>query len=395
MAGRHVRLEEQRVPVGLQGPELRDVLRGLPVHDLAVVEGGLDEHRGVALPREVRVGTVSLEVVVLVLLLRVPPLFELAHREGQRLVEHGVDDVHERDLGDHGLEEIGTQVGDRAHEKAPRAPALDDEPVGRGPFLRHHVLRGGDEVGEGVQLLHHPPLVVPGLAHLASSAHMGEGDREPAVQQAHAVGGEADRQGEPVGPIAVEVNGRLSVPPEIPSIDDRQRDPDPVLRGRVDPLRRVPRRVVTAQHLGLLEQGGGPLLHVVVEHRAGRHQRLVVVAEGGGVELRLGEGHPVRRARAQVGHPQLRQPPLPLEEHVVALEEVDAFEHHLGAVGDDLLPVRPTRAADGRPGQAKVAAGVVDADVERLAVVIDVVLLIMDPRGNELPLAPRGVGGQE
>src|SRR5207247_3712056 len=84
VARRHVGLEEERALVGLQRPELRHVLRGLPVHDLAVVEGGLDEHGGVRLPRQVRVGAVRLEVVVLVLLLGVPPLLELADREDRK-----------------------------------------------------------------------------------------------------------------------------------------------------------------------------------------------------------------------------------------------------------------------------------------------------------------------
>src|SRR3972149_737935 len=41
VTGPHVRLQHQGVPVGLEGPQLRDVLGRLPVHDLRGVEGGL------------------------------------------------------------------------------------------------------------------------------------------------------------------------------------------------------------------------------------------------------------------------------------------------------------------------------------------------------------------
>src|SRR5688572_18461815 len=43
----HDGLEYQRVGVGLEAPELRHVLGGLPVHHLAVVERGLHQHRRV------------------------------------------------------------------------------------------------------------------------------------------------------------------------------------------------------------------------------------------------------------------------------------------------------------------------------------------------------------
>src|SRR5262245_11605882 len=82
----HVDLEQQRAAVGLEGPELRHVLGGLPVHHLAVVERGPDEHRRVRLGLEVRVRAVAAHVLVLLADLRVAPLLELAHGERQRLV---------------------------------------------------------------------------------------------------------------------------------------------------------------------------------------------------------------------------------------------------------------------------------------------------------------------
>ena len=41
----HLDFQQQRVAVRLHGAQARDVLGGLPVHDLAVVEAGSDQHR--------------------------------------------------------------------------------------------------------------------------------------------------------------------------------------------------------------------------------------------------------------------------------------------------------------------------------------------------------------
>src|SRR4051812_19781998 len=49
MAGAKVRLEEERVRVGLRRAELGDELRSLPIGHLTVIERDLDEHRRIAL----------------------------------------------------------------------------------------------------------------------------------------------------------------------------------------------------------------------------------------------------------------------------------------------------------------------------------------------------------
>ncbi len=110
---------------------------------------------------------------------------------------------------------------------------------------------------------------------------------------------------------------------------------------------------------------------------------------------RLGKGDPVGCARSEVDHPELGEPVLALEEHVVALEEVRALEHHLGPCGHHLLPVLAAGARDRRLHQAEGASLVVHADVEEVAVVIDVVLLLGDARGHDRPLAVGLVRGQE
>src|SRR5207245_5548661 len=64
VTGLEVDLEEQRAVVGLDRPELRDPLRGLPVHHLTVVERGAHEDRRVAPRSQVRVRAVGRRFLV-------------------------------------------------------------------------------------------------------------------------------------------------------------------------------------------------------------------------------------------------------------------------------------------------------------------------------------------
>jgi len=112
----HVGSQEEGIDIGLEGAEFGGVFGGLPVHDLAVIEGGLDEHGGVVLACEVGVGAIGLHVEIVVFLERVAPLLVFADGEGERGVEHGVEDIHKGDVADDDAKEIGAHVGDGAHE---------------------------------------------------------------------------------------------------------------------------------------------------------------------------------------------------------------------------------------------------------------------------------------
>ncbi len=79
----------------------------------------------------------------------------------------------------------------------------------------------------------------------------------------------------------------------------------------------------------------------------------------------------------------------------MVLEEVDAREHDVGAVRDELLPVRAARRGDGRRHEPEVAAAGVRPDVEEVAAVLDVVLVVLLARGDERPLALGRVGLQD
>jgi len=68
----HVDFEEERIGVALDGAELGDVFCGFPVHDLAVVQAGLNEKRGIVRRGEIGVRAVGLHVEVIVGELRLP-----------------------------------------------------------------------------------------------------------------------------------------------------------------------------------------------------------------------------------------------------------------------------------------------------------------------------------
>ncbi len=73
--------------------------------------------------------------------------------------------------------------------------------------MRGEVLDGGDEVGEGVALLHEAAGIVPGLAHVAAAADVRVGHDDAAIEQAEAVAVEADGQRVAVGAVGVDVQG--------------------------------------------------------------------------------------------------------------------------------------------------------------------------------------------
>ena len=183
MAAVHIDEEHQRILVRLQRAQLGRVLGGLPVHHLRVVKRRLHQDRWIRLGCNVVIRRVGQHVVERGLLIRIAPLFVLRHRQRKRRVQHGVHHVHERHLAQHHLEQVRTHVGDRAHQQAARARALNADLAALAVACRQQVLGRVDEVGKGVALGHHLAGIVPGLAHLAAAADMRDGRDHAAVQQ--------------------------------------------------------------------------------------------------------------------------------------------------------------------------------------------------------------------
>ena len=284
----------------------------------------------------------------------IAPLLELADRERQRLVEHGVDHVDEGHAQHRGRRAVRPQVEHRADQEAARAAALDHEPVGRGVAVLHQVIGRRDEVGERVALGHHPALVVPALAQLAAAADVGDGHAHPAVEQAQPVGREAGRVRDSRrrrSPRAASGPSRRAAASARQTSEIGTRVPSP--RDRVDALGAVAGRGRSRRAPRLCFSSRSALpRHVVVEHRGGGDQRLVAEPIGVGLELRVGvrvDGRRSARGTARggarrvrgVGDAQADQAVLALVDHVVVGEHLHVLQHHVVAVGHELLPAAP------------------------------------------------------
>ena len=114
-----------RPAAGHGGAQARDPLGRLPVGHARIGQAGHGEDRGVALRRDVVVGRVGEDGAERRGVGdRVAPFGPFRRRERQRVVEHGVQHVDERHLGDDGGEQLGRAVGDRAHQHAAGAAAM-------------------------------------------------------------------------------------------------------------------------------------------------------------------------------------------------------------------------------------------------------------------------------
>ena len=102
----------------------------------------------------------------------------------------------------------------------------------------------------------------------------------------------------------------------------------------------------------------------------------------------------MRGAVAQVPHLEPGQAVLAQGEDDVVAEAVDSLEHDALPVRDDLCPALASRALHRRPHQAEVPSGVVRAQVEEAAVVLEVVLLLVEA-GSDEPQLPLGVARRE
>jgi hypothetical protein len=242
---------------------------------------------------------------------------------------------------------------------------------------------------------------VPAPSHLAPAPDVGDGEHEAAVEQAEPQRREAGVHARLVGAVAVEqrrvVARRLDVGPA----HDGHGHAGAVLGGGPQALGDVGAGVVAPEHGLLLEQAALPGVHVVVEHRGRGDHGGVAVAEHRGVELGVGPGAGGRdllrlldhvvRAVVPRADPDATQAVRPLEQHEVAGEGVDPAQLHVRPVGDEVGPVLAPGRRLRRLDELEVlgAVGVGD-DEEAVAVVLDVVLDVLLPRGRRPGTSPVG-----
>ena len=153
VAGFHVGAQQQQVVVGLERAQPRHPFRRLPIGDARVGQAGERQDRRIGLGADVVVGRIGEHRLVIGGALdRIAPFRPFRRRQRQRVVEHGVQHVDEGHVGDEAAEEVGRHVGDGADQHAAGRAALRDDPAARREALGDEMLRGGDEIGEGVGL---------------------------------------------------------------------------------------------------------------------------------------------------------------------------------------------------------------------------------------------------
>ena len=104
---------------------------GFPITHPRIIQPGGDQQIGILFLLDIIVGRVRCHVVEIFWIFRVAPFFVLRHRERQRGIRHGVQEVDERDGGDNAREQVRAHVHHRAHQKAARASAQNRHPLRR------------------------------------------------------------------------------------------------------------------------------------------------------------------------------------------------------------------------------------------------------------------------
>ena len=407
MAGGHLRLQQHRVRVGLAVPQCGNPFRGLDVEHPGVVQRCHRQDRRVVLGLDVLVRRVGLHVEVDVRVLEgVAPFVPFGDRQRQRRIQDRGQRVHERHLGEDAREQFRRQVGHRAHQQSPGAAAEGHQVLRPGSAGVDEVPGHRDEVGEGVLLLQQLAPLVPQPAHLAAAANVRDREHHPAVQQGQ------PRDGEPrvlrglVGAVAVKHCRSREV--DARPIDERDRDPGPVLGHRPVPVFHVVLAAVVAEHGLLAQQGAFPAAQVDVVDPQRRDER-----RGGDPQFR---GVPVRVARqtrrGQLGvevdllrlavtvaggdRPELdaRQRLPAVAHHQMVGEGVHTFESDVVAGGDQGPLLR--RVGNRRFGQGEVHRSVVVQDQETVLAADDGVFDgVFDTvaAGQHRGEGRRGIGG--
>ncbi len=178
-----------------------------------------------------------------------------------------------------------------------RPPAEPPRPVSRPGWAMpgvDQVVTAGDEVRERVGLVLHPPVLVPGAAHLPAAADVGDGEDDAAVVEREPMGPERRVDADLVGPVAEEQRGGRQF--QVLAVDHRDRDPRPVRGDGPLPVGGVAGGVEVAQHGLLLEQRLLALVQRDLQDARRCHQRRAPEAQHRRVGLGVGP-EPGRRRR--------------------------------------------------------------------------------------------------
>ena len=405
MARAHVGLEQQPVVVGLQRPQLCHVLGGFPVGDPGVVQSRGHQHGRIVARFQLVIWRIGPDVVEGVLVLNgIAPLRPLNGREGQGVVQHGVQGVHEGDVGGDGAPQLRGLVHHGAHELSAGAAPGDGDAALRAIAPLHQVKGDVHEVVECVGAPVQLAGLIPVVSQVIAAANVGDGEDEPPVQQRQPRGGKRWRKGEAIGAVAVEVQGRGAVHGGLPAADEGHWNLHAVTGGGQRPLRHIFGGIVPAGNLLHLANFEVTIANVIVEYGRWRHHRRVLQTQRASLEFRVRvQSNAVRRLRERHvdGLPRAVN-----QAHMV--QAVDALLHSDKVPecleGPDVVRIRRLHQwrpgpfggiVGGRYGQARVLVPVVGADDEAVALVVHRVFVAGAAGSNQERRGLRGRRGHE
>ena len=236
---------------------------------------------------------------------------------------------------------------------------------------------------------------MPGRAEFAAAAHLGDGPDPAAVQQAEAVGAEDGFGVQAVGAVTVE-HGGVRWLAQFRPVNQGHRDLDAIRGLHQDALRHIGISV-EAMHHHRLADGALMGVQVIVHHRRRRHHRRVLEAKSVGVvfgiAMRKDVIDGVRKLHDVVEtDAHAPQAAFALYQHQMLSKSHYRFEQDGRAMRDDFAPVFGRRIGHGHFQQPVVAALVVDAHVETVALMGDVVFDLRAAGVHQLRRAERRIG---
>ena len=163
---------------------------------------------------------------------RVAPFRPFWWRERQRLVEHGVEHVDKRHLGNQAGIEIRSHISDRSDQCAAGGSAMRDDLAPRTPALFDQILAHRDEIAERVRFLRQLAFAIPAPALLAAATHMGDSVDEAAIDEREPIGIEGCRDRNAVRAVAIKKAGRGATERKILAVKERDRNGLAVRRRR-------------------------------------------------------------------------------------------------------------------------------------------------------------------
>ena len=374
VAGAHVGLEDQHILVRFQVAQLGHPLGRFPIGDARIVQTGGHHQRRVGLCGHLIVGRVRTDQLEIGLAGNgVAPFWPFARRERQRFIQHGVEHIDKRHMGDDSAELFRCLVDDGAHQLAARRTATGRDHPRRRPAGRDQALGDINEIVERVGALGELAIKIPLIAQIIAAADLGDGKGHAAIQQAQPVGRKARHGRDAIGAIGIKMQLAGAIRLEALLVDNRDRHLHAVPRRHEEALAFILAGVITRWHFLHLSGDECAGLYVIIIDRSRRDHRGVVDAQQRGISLqiaadagrisRFGEGQHGLAAVVLAQHDAI-QPVAAALHAEIRRESGDAGDVIAIRTSDQCRPVARCLEAGG--GDAEIHMIIVGADEQAI-----------------------------